>query len=137
MRINLIVISVLQLLLWLSLCAVHCHVRHDKRKDELLEFSLPSCGTTPTIPKKRKRIAFISHESAIATFFHNPEQGSRDAANIVDVDIEWNRYLARSESNMAQDIHNAVNNASHSVDTHTHTHTHAYMYQCSYSKNLS
>ncbi|KAL9558812.1 hypothetical protein MBANPS3_000712 [Mucor bainieri] len=100
---KLIVISAL----WLSLCAVYCHIQHDKRKDELSEFSLPSCGITPTMPKKRKRIAFISHESAIATFFHNPEQGSRDAANIVDVDIEWNRYLTKSESKMAQDIHDA------------------------------
>lgn len=109
---NLIVISVL---CWLSLSAVRCHVYHNKRKDELSEFSLPSCGiTTPaTIPNnKRRRIAFISHESAIATFFHNPEQGSRDAANIVNVDIEWNRYLTRSESKMAQDIRNAVNSAS-------------------------
>ncbi|KAI8644223.1 hypothetical protein BD408DRAFT_401184 [Parasitella parasitica] len=61
------------------------------------------------MPKKRQRIAFISHESAIATFFHNPEQGSRDAANLVDVDVEWNHYLAKSESKMAQDIHDAVN----------------------------
>ncbi|EPB87482.1 RGC/RGC protein kinase [Mucor circinelloides 1006PhL] len=100
---NLIVLCIL---LWLSLDTIHCQIQH-KPKDELSEFSLPSCGITPTIPKKRRRIAFISHESAIATFFHNPEQGSRDAANIVDVDIEWNRYLARSESSMVQDIHDA------------------------------
>lgn len=105
---NLIVLCIL---LWLSLDTIHCQIQH-KPKDELSEFSLPSCGITPTIPKKRRRIAFISHESAIATFFHNPEQGSRDAANIVDVDIEWNRYLARSESSMVQDIHDAVNSAS-------------------------
>ncbi|KAG2235247.1 hypothetical protein INT48_004714 [Thamnidium elegans] len=53
---------------------------------------------------------FISHDSAIATFFHNPEQGSRDAANIVDMDVEWNRYLTTTEARMAQDIRHAVDN---------------------------
>jgi hypothetical protein len=76
------------------------------------KFSLPSCGisTTITTQKKRPRIAFVSHDSAMATFFHNPEQGSRDAANMVDVDVEWNRYLTASESTMVKDIRNAVDN---------------------------
>lgn len=89
---------------------VHCI---NKLQDELSEFTLPTCDlTTPIISKKRRRISFISHESAIATFFHNPEQGSRDAANLVDVDIEWNRYLMKSESKIVQDIHDAVNSVS-------------------------
>lgn len=79
------------------------------QKDTLSQFSLPACGVTTTkLVKKRFRIAFISHDSAIATFFHNPEQGSRDAANIIDVDIEWNHYLSITPAKMAKDIHDAV-----------------------------
>lgn len=75
-----------------------------------VNFTMSLCGPSTNFKKRRPRIAFISHDSAIATFFHNPEQGSRDAANIVDVDIEWNRYLTTTEARMSQDIIHAVDN---------------------------
>lgn len=87
----------------------HALCQKHSRKDTLSEFSLPSCGVAATKSlKKRYRVAFISHDSAIATFFHNPEQGSRDAANMIDVDIEWNHYLGVSVPKMVKDIHDAV-----------------------------
>ena len=73
------------------------------------DYAIQPCGpNTQTSYRKRPRVAFISHDSAISTFFHNPEQGSRDAANIVNVDIEWNRYMTTSEEDMHQDILHAV-----------------------------
>lgn len=74
-----------------------------------IEFTIQSCGLSSATQKKRKqRIAFITHESAISTFFHNPEQGSRDAANIVDVTVEWNRYMTTKEDEMHENIRKAV-----------------------------
>lgn len=76
------------------------------------DFAIPTCGPSiPALVKKRHRIAFISHDAVISTFYHNPEQGSRDAANIVDIDVEWNRYLTTTESKMAQDIRHATDDS--------------------------
>lgn len=77
-----------------------------------LDYTLPKCGPIGNAMRKRARprISFISHDSAISTFFHNPEQGSRDAANIVDVNVEWNRYLTTSKEQMHESIRRAVDN---------------------------
>ncbi|KAI8391178.1 uncharacterized protein BYT42DRAFT_602084 [Radiomyces spectabilis] len=56
----------------------------------------------------RPRIAVISHDSIVTTFVHNPEQGARDAAAILDLRIDWNRHLVDSDSKMTGDIRNAV-----------------------------
>lgn len=91
----------MKFILFLFIALVSCQIQNEN-------FTLPTCKPNTLILKKRHRIAFISHDSAIATFFHNPEQGSRDAASIVDIDVEWNRYLTTTESRMAQDIRHAV-----------------------------
>ncbi|KAI7854345.1 hypothetical protein BDC45DRAFT_509239 [Circinella umbellata] len=46
----------------------------------------------------------------MATFFHSPEQGARDAAAIMDIQIEWNRHLINTGSKMTTDIRTAVDN---------------------------
>ncbi|KAI9245683.1 hypothetical protein BDA99DRAFT_543582 [Phascolomyces articulosus] len=70
---------------------------------------LPNCSRSNASPPK-PRIAVISHDSAMATFFHNPEQGARDAAAIMDIQIEWNRHLINTGSKMTTDIRAAVDN---------------------------
>ena len=46
----------------------------------------------------------------MATFFHNPEQGARDAAAIMDIQVDWNRHLINTGSKMTKDIRTAVDN---------------------------
>lgn len=90
------------LILWITAAVVTCQQNSD--------YTIPTCGPSGNAISKRDRprISFISHDSAISTFFHNPEQGSRDAANIVDVNVEWNRYLTTSEEQMHESIRRAV-----------------------------
>lgn len=54
--------------------------------------------------------AIISHDSIIATYFHNPEQAARDTAAILNVQIEWDRHVNNSVSTMVDNIYNAVRN---------------------------
>lgn len=54
------------------------------------------------------RFAVIAHYSILSTFFHSPEQAARDAAAIVNVDIEWQRHIVNTGETMAQDILDAV-----------------------------
>lgn len=70
---------------------------------------LPNCSQLSTKPL-RPRIAVISHDSSLATFLHNPEQGARDAAAIMDINVEWNRHLINTGSKMTMDIKSAVDN---------------------------
>ncbi|KAI8379100.1 uncharacterized protein BYT42DRAFT_567469 [Radiomyces spectabilis] len=71
---------------------------------------IPHCKSTNVTngTKPRQRIAVISHDSAIVTFFHNPEQGARDAATILDIDLTWNRHFINSVEKMQADIYAAV-----------------------------
>ncbi|KAG0191348.1 hypothetical protein DFQ28_000361 [Apophysomyces sp. BC1034] len=50
----------------------------------------------------------ISHDLAMDTSFHNPEQGARDAAAILDMDLTWTKHLVNTTSKMTADIRNAV-----------------------------
>jgi len=73
--------------------------------------TIPQCATSQHYdPDVRPKIAVISHDSAISTFAQNPEQGARDAAAILDVQIDWNRHFINSASKMIADIHDAVDN---------------------------
>ncbi|KAI8997001.1 hypothetical protein BDB01DRAFT_13819 [Pilobolus umbonatus] len=82
-----------------------------RKEDESPDFSISAC--TNTIPSMKKpRIAFISHDIVLPTLYHNYEQGSRDAANILDVDVEWNRYLSIPQARMAKDIYKAIETVS-------------------------
>ncbi|KAF7727728.1 hypothetical protein EC973_007187 [Apophysomyces ossiformis] len=40
--------------------------------------------------------------------FHNPEQGARDAAAILDMDLTWTKHLINTTSKMTADVRNAV-----------------------------
>ncbi|KAI8968049.1 hypothetical protein BDF20DRAFT_205332 [Mycotypha africana] len=71
---------------------------------------VPECSKNPNYNANiRPRIAVISHDSAINTFTQNPEQGARDAATILDVQLEWNSHFINSASKMKSDIYDAVN----------------------------
>ncbi|ORY98558.1 hypothetical protein BCR43DRAFT_543258 [Syncephalastrum racemosum] len=77
--------------------------------------SLPPCNRSYALSasstekqKDRTRIVVISHDSAMETFFHSPEQGARDASAILDIGFEWNRHLINSGQKMTTDIRNAV-----------------------------
>jgi hypothetical protein len=92
----------------------NCEFNNLTALDAPPDFLVPYCGFTQ-FKKKRPRVAFVSHDSASSTFYQNPEQGSRDAAGIVDLDIEWNRYLFNSGARMAKDIDTAVKNVIHRI----------------------
>lgn len=83
------------------------HEQHERQPD------IPSCNDkhASSIQGRRPRIAVISHDSAMASFFHQPEQGARDAAAITDIHVEWNRHLVNTGSKMTKDIQTAVDNA--------------------------
>ncbi|CEP15224.1 hypothetical protein [Parasitella parasitica] len=73
--------------------------------------TIPQCATSNYYdPNARPKIAVISHDSAISTFTQNPEQGARDAAAILDVQVDWNRHFINSVSKMIADIYDAVDN---------------------------
>lgn len=73
--------------------------------------TIPQCATSQYYdPDVRPKVAVISHDSAISTFAQNPEQGARDAAAILDVQIDWNRHFINSASKMIADIRDAVDN---------------------------
>ena len=73
--------------------------------------TIPQCAISQHYnPNERPKIAVISHDSAISTFAQNPEQGARDAAAILDVQIDWNRHFINSASKMIADIRDAVDN---------------------------
>lgn len=73
--------------------------------------TIPQCAASEYYdPNARPKIAIISHDSAISTFTQNPEQGARDAAAILDVQIDWNRHFINSASKMITDIYDAVDN---------------------------
>lgn len=81
------------------------HEQHERQPD------IPLCNNKhDAIPGRRPRIAVISHDSAMASFFHQPEQGARDAAAITDIHVEWNRHLVNTGSKMTKDIETAVDN---------------------------
>ncbi|KAI9470490.1 MAG: periplasmic binding protein domain-containing protein [Benjaminiella poitrasii] len=71
--------------------------------------SIPSCSLSENYdPHKRPHVAVISHDSAISTFAQNPEQGARDAAAVLDIELEWNQHFINSVSKMKADIYDAV-----------------------------
>jgi hypothetical protein len=73
------------------------------------ETTIPSCSVSPYYDfNYRPRIAIISHDSGVVTFSQNPELGARDAATILDVQIEWNKHFLNSVSKMKSDIYRAV-----------------------------
>ncbi|KAI8636414.1 periplasmic binding protein-like I [Parasitella parasitica] len=73
--------------------------------------TIPQCATSDYYnPNDRPKIAVISHDSAISTFTQDPEQGARDAAAILDVQIDWNKHFINSASKMIADIYDAVDN---------------------------
>ncbi|KAI8146513.1 hypothetical protein BJV82DRAFT_710612 [Fennellomyces sp. T-0311] len=83
--------------------------RSDMVDQQVRSPRLPNCSRS-NAAVSRPRIAVISHDSAMATFFHNPEQGARDAAAIMDIQVEWNRHLINTGSKMTNDIRTAVDN---------------------------
>lgn len=62
----------------------------------------------PVAAQDQLRFAVIAHYSILSTFFHSPEQAARDAAAIVNVDIEWQRHVINTGETMAEDIRDAV-----------------------------
>lgn len=100
--------------------AVRATLDGEQRVDDK-PISLPSCNRPYDVnassekkQKDRTRIVVISHDSAMETFFHSPEQGARDASAILDIGFEWNRHLINSGQKMTTDIRNAVDSVSSS-----------------------
>jgi hypothetical protein len=72
--------------------------------------TIPICATSDHYdPSNRPHIAVIAHNSAIGTFHQSSEQGARDAAAILDIQLDWNRHFINSASKMKADIYEAVN----------------------------
>ncbi|KAI9275752.1 hypothetical protein BDA99DRAFT_601329 [Phascolomyces articulosus] len=74
---------------------------------------VPTCapnGTSLLQPTERIRLSVISHYSIVATFINNPESAAREAASLLNVELEWNRHVVSSSEKMIRDINEAVKN---------------------------
>ncbi|KAI9499446.1 hypothetical protein BDB00DRAFT_866325 [Zychaea mexicana] len=71
---------------------------------------VPSCAANETalVPSTRLRIAVISHFSIVSTFFLNPETAAREAASLLNIELEWDRHVVSSTEKMSRDIKSAV-----------------------------
>ena len=72
---------------------------------------VPTCKSNHTSiiqPGTKLRVAVISHYSIVATFFSSPEAAAREAASLLNIELEWDRHVISSSVKMKEDIQNAL-----------------------------
>ncbi|KAI7847844.1 hypothetical protein BDC45DRAFT_336886 [Circinella umbellata] len=98
------------MLFWLIIITVlglFCQAQDTVRHPSVV----PPCKTNDTslIQSGTKlRVAVISHYSIVATFFANPEAAAREAASLLNMELEWDRHVISSSAKMKEDIQNAL-----------------------------
>ena len=77
--------------------------------------AVPTCESNHTSiiqPGTKLRVAVISHYSIVATFFTNPEAAAREAASLLNMELEWDRHVISSSAKMKEDIQSALGRVS-------------------------